>query len=261
MSLFTHQKMTKKPGTKFRRSTGDFSKSFQFKNILTTKKWAVPAYIRGFDSFKPPMSRFCLWKAALVTRFWSLHLPFLAWLTRFWSRNFSQGDLIYEVLISGKTIYIYYIYNVYTRFWSRLRHSDGLLFARSWSHSVRFRPAPMHEVLISLLAWRRELIHEVCISLRRAESPKTRSKPRIWDDAGRGRRRTPNVIHFHKKATRYWESDWAVSTKNVDFCRKRGRKNGGVPHKRGWNSQKAMKSNNTLQSLPINRNSERSCRK
>ena len=30
----------------------------------------------------------------------------------------------------------------------------------------------MHEVLISLLAWRRELIHEVCISLRRAESPK-----------------------------------------------------------------------------------------
>ena len=172
MSLFTHQKMTKKPGTKFRRSTGDFSKSFQFKNILTTKKWAVPAYIRGFDSFKPPMSRFCLWKAALFTRFWSLHLPFLAWLTRFWSRNFSQGDLIYEVLISGKTIYIYYIYNVYTRFWSRLRHSDGLLFARSWSHSVRFRPAPMHEVFISLLAWRRELIHEVCISPRCAEPPK-----------------------------------------------------------------------------------------
>ena len=30
----------------------------------------------------------------------------------------------------------------------------------------------MHEVLISLLAWRRELIHEVCISHRRAESPK-----------------------------------------------------------------------------------------
>ena len=30
----------------------------------------------------------------------------------------------------------------------------------------------MHEVLIYLLAWRRELIHEVCISLRRAESPK-----------------------------------------------------------------------------------------
>ena len=32
---------------------------------------------------------------------------------------------------------------------------------------------------------------------------KTRSKPRKWGDAGRGRRRTPNVIHFHKKATRY----------------------------------------------------------
>lgn len=47
------------------------------------------------------------------------------------------------------------------------------------------------------------------------------------------RRRTPNVIHFHKKATRYWESDWAVSTKNVAFCRKRGSKNGAAPHKRG----------------------------
>ena len=30
----------------------------------------------------------------------------------------------------------------------------------------------MHEVLISLLARHRELIYEVCISLRRAESPK-----------------------------------------------------------------------------------------
>ena len=30
----------------------------------------------------------------------------------------------------------------------------------------------MHEVLISLLAWRRELIHEVCISPRCAEPPK-----------------------------------------------------------------------------------------
>ena len=29
----------------------------------------------------------------------------------------------------------------------------------------------MHEVLISLLAWRRELIHEVCISPRCAEPP------------------------------------------------------------------------------------------
>lgn len=114
-------------------------------------------YIRGFDSFEPPMSRFCLWKAASFTRFWSLHLPFLAWFKRFWSRIFFQGDLIYEVLISGKTIYIYYIYNVYTRFWSR---------------SVSFRPDPIHEVLISLLAWRRELIHEVCISHRRAEPQK-----------------------------------------------------------------------------------------
>ena len=114
-------------------------------------------YIRGFDSFEPPMSRFCLWKAASFTRFWSLQLPFLAWFKRFWSRIFSQGDLIYEVLISGKTIYILYIYNVYTRFWSR---------------SVSFRPDPIHEVLISLIAWRRELIHEVCISPRCAEPPK-----------------------------------------------------------------------------------------
>ena len=109
MSLFYPQKMTKKPGTKFWRSTGDFSKRFQFKNILTMKKWAVPAYIRGFDSFKPPMSRFCLWETVSFTRFWSLQLPFLAWFKRFWSRIFSQGDLIYEVLISGKTIYILYI--------------------------------------------------------------------------------------------------------------------------------------------------------
>ena len=99
------------------------------------------------------------------------------------------------------------------------------------------------------------------VSLPDARNPKTRSKPRKWGDAGRGRRWTPNVIHFHKKATRYWESDWAVSTKNVDFCRKRGGKNGAAPHKRGWNSQKEVKSNNTLQSLPINRNSERSYRK
>ena len=102
-------KNDEKPGTKFWKSTGNFAKRFQFKNILTMKKWAVPVYIRGFDSFEPPMSRFCLWKAASFTRFWSLQLPFLAWFKRFWSRIFSQGDLIYEVLISGKTIYILYI--------------------------------------------------------------------------------------------------------------------------------------------------------
>ena len=62
-------KNDKKPGTKFRRSTDNFAKRFQFKNILTMKKWAVPAYIRGFDSFEPPMSRFYLWKAASFTRF------------------------------------------------------------------------------------------------------------------------------------------------------------------------------------------------
>ena len=90
----------------------------------------------------------------------------------------------------------------------------------------------MHEVLISLLARHRELIYEVCISLRRAESPK-RDQNLVngvtLGEAGQ----TPNVIHFYKKVTRYWESNWALSTKNVDFCRKRGRKNGAAPHKRG----------------------------
>lgn len=62
-------KNDEKTGNKIRRSTGNFAKSFQFKNILTMKKWAVPVYIRGFDSFEPPMNRFCLWKAALFTRF------------------------------------------------------------------------------------------------------------------------------------------------------------------------------------------------
>ena len=224
------------------------------------KKWAVPAYIRGFDSFKPPMSRFCLWKAALFTRFWSLHLPLLAWLTRFWSRNFSQGDLIYEVLISGKTIYIYYIYNVYTRFWSRLRHSDGLLYTRFWSSAHKFRRLYARGFDLSAGVAQGADSRGLYLSPT-CGIPKTRSKPRKWGDAGRGRRWTPNVIHFHKKATRYWESDWAVSTKNVDFCRKRGGKNRAAPHKRGWNSQKAVKSNNALQSLPINSNFERSYRK
>ena len=134
------------------------------------KKWAVPAYIRGFDSFKPPMSRFCLWKAALFTRFWSLHLPLLAWLTRFWSRNFSQGDLIYEVLISGKTIYILYI--MYIRGFDLASDTQTGCYIRGFDLQHTSSGGFMHEVLISLLAWRRELIHEVCISLRRAESPK-----------------------------------------------------------------------------------------
>ena len=64
-------KNDEKPGTKFWKSTGNFAKRFQFKNILTMKKWAVPVYIRGFDSFEPPMSRFCLWETVSFTRFWS----------------------------------------------------------------------------------------------------------------------------------------------------------------------------------------------
>ena len=131
MSLFTPQKMTKKPGTKFRRSTGDIAKRFQFKNILTMKKWAVPAYIRGFDSSKPPMSRFCLWETVSFTRFWSLQLPFLAWFKRFWSRIFSQRDLIYEVLISGKTIYILYI--MYIRGFDLSFGPDTAWSTRFWS--------------------------------------------------------------------------------------------------------------------------------
>ena len=82
----------------------------------------------------------------------------------------AASGMTYEVLISQflpgrldlrgfdlRKDNIYTIYNVYTRFWSR---------------SVSFRPDPIHEVLISLIAWRRELIHEVCISPRCAEPPK-----------------------------------------------------------------------------------------
>ena len=47
-----------------------------------------------------------------------------------------------------------------------------IVYARFWSLSVNFRPALMHEVLISLLAGCRDLIHEVCISPRCAEPPK-----------------------------------------------------------------------------------------
>lgn len=216
------------------------------------KKWAVPVYIRGFDSFKPPMSRFCLWKAASFTRFWSLQLPFLAWFKRFWSHIFTQGDLIYEVLISGKTRYILYIMYIrgfdlasdtqsgcYLRGFDLQHHKIRRLYARGFDLSAGGAQGADSRGLY---------LSPTC------GIPKTRSKPRKWGDAGRGRRWTPNVIHFHKKATRYWESNWTVSTKNVDFCRKRGRKNGAAPHKRGWNSQKAVKSNNTLQSLPINKN-------
>ena len=186
------------------------------------KKWAVPAYIRGFDSFKPPMSRFCLWKAALFTRFWSLHLPFLAWFKRFWSQERQ---------------YIYYIYNVSMRFWSRLRHSDGLLYTRFWSSAHKFRRLYARGFDLSAGVAQGADSRGLYLSPT-CGIPKTRSKPRKWGDAGRGQRWTPNVIHFRKKATRYWESDWAVSTKNVDFCRKRGGKNGAAPHERGWNSQK-----------------------
>ena len=95
------------------------------------------------------------------------------------------SGMIYEVLISHfhpgrldlrgfdlRKDNMYTIYNVYTRFWSRLRHSDGLLYTRFLIFSTTRSGGFMHEVLISLLAGRRELIHEVCISLRRAESPK-----------------------------------------------------------------------------------------
>ena len=154
-----------------------------------------------------------------------------------------------------------YLYiNVYTRFWSRLRHSDGLLYTRFWSSAHKFRRLYARGFDLSAGVAQGADSRGLYLSPT-CGIPKTRSKPRKWGDAGRGRRWTPNVIHFHKKATRYWESDWAVSTKNVDFCRKRGGKNRAAPHKRGWNLQKAVKSNNALQSLPINRNSERSCRK
>ena len=146
------------------------------------KKWAVPAYIRGFDSFKPPMSRFCLWKAALFTRFWSLHLPFLAWFKRFWSRIFSQGDLIYEVLISGKTIYILYIMYIrgfdlasdtqtgcYIRGFDLQHHKIRRLYARGFDLSAgRVQRSDSRGLYLS----------PTC------GIPKTRSKPRKWGDTG-----------------------------------------------------------------------------
>ena len=146
------------------------------------KKWAVPAYIRGFDSFKPPMSRFCLWKAALFTRFWSLHLPFLVWFKRFWSRIFSQGDLIYEVLISGKTIYILYIMYIrgfdlasdtqtgcYIRGFDLQHHKIRRLYARGFDLSAgRVQRSDSRGLYLS----------PTC------GIPKTRSKPRKWGDTG-----------------------------------------------------------------------------
>ena len=146
------------------------------------KKWAVPAYIRGFDSFKPPMSRFCLWKAALFTRFWSFHLPFLAWFKRFWSRIFSQGDLIYEVLISGKTIYILYI--MYIRGFDLASDTQTGYYIRGFDlqhHKIRRLYARGFDLSDSVAqgADSRGLHLSPTCGI-----PKTRSKPRKWGDTG-----------------------------------------------------------------------------
>ena len=86
------------------------------------KKWAEPAYIRGFDSSEPPMSRFCLWETVSFTRFWSL--------------SGLKGSAMYEVLISSWG---------FTRFWSlpypaeghlRGQCHSGSLFTRFWSRSL-----------------------------------------------------------------------------------------------------------------------------
>ena len=132
MSLFCHQKMTRKreqnlgdPQSISRKASN--LRTFQpWKNgrcpriyevlILLSRLWADSAngrlhHSRGFDLFN--------------CRFWHdlrgfdlAFSPRETWFTRFWSQERQ---------------YIYYIYNVYTRFWSRLRHPDGLLYTRFWS--------------------------------------------------------------------------------------------------------------------------------
>lgn len=172
------------------------------------KKWAVPAYIRGFDSFKPPMSRFCLWKAALFTRFWSLHLPFLAWFKRFWSRIFSQGDLIYEVLISGKTIYILYIMYI--------RGFDLSAGRAQGSDSRGLYLLPMRG------------------------TPKTRSKPRKWSDTGETGDGHQMWFVFIKKQQDIGNQIGRFLRKTLIFAGKEARKTGLLPiregeiHKKKW---------------------------
>lgn len=161
------------------------------------KKWAVPAYIRGFDSFKPPMSRFCLWKAALFTRFWSFHLPFLAWFKRFWSRIFSQGDLIYEVLISGKTIYILYI--MYIRGFDLASDTQTGYYIRGFDlqhHKIRRLYARGFDLSDSVAQGADS--RGLHLSPTRG-TLKTRSKPRKWGDTGEAGDRHQMWFTFIKK--------------------------------------------------------------
>ena len=67
---------------------------------------------------------------------------------------------------------IYTIYIMYIRGFDRASDTQTGCYIRGFDLQNTSSGGFMHEVLISLLAWRRELIHEVCISLRRAESPK-----------------------------------------------------------------------------------------
>ena len=172
------------------------------------KKWAVPAHIRGFDSSEPPMSRFCLWETVSFTRFWSLQLPFLAWFKRFWSRIFSQRDLIYEVLISGKTIYILYI-----------------MYIRGFDLSAgEAQGADSRGLYLS----------PTC------GIPKTRSKPRKWGDAGRGRGRHQMWFTFIKKQQDIGNPIGRSLRKTLIFAGKGAGKTGLLPireveiHKNKW---------------------------
>ena len=65
---------------------------------------------------------------------------------------------------------IYTIYIMYIRGFDLASDTQTGCYIRGFDLQHTSSGGFMHEVLISLLAWRRELIHEVCISLRRAES-------------------------------------------------------------------------------------------
>ena len=202
------------------------------------KKRAVPAHIRGFDSSEPPMSRFCLWKAASFTRFWSLQLPFLTWFTRFWSRIFSQRDLIYEVLISGKTIYILYIMYIrgfdlasdtqtgcYIRGFDLQHHKIRRLYARGFDLSTgEAQGADLRGLYLS----------PTC------GIPKTRSKPRKLGDAGRDRGRHQMWFTFIKKQQDIGNPIGRSLRKTLIFAGKGAGKMGLLPiregeiHKKQW---------------------------
>ena len=202
------------------------------------KKWAVPAYIRGFDLFEPPKNRFCLWKAASFTRFWSLQLPFLAWFTRFWSRIFSQGDLIYEVLISGKTIYILYI--MYIRGFDLASDTQTGCYIRGFDlqhHKIRRLYARGFDLSDSVAQGADS--RGLYLSPMRG-TPKTRSKPRKWVTLGEDGGGHQMWFTFIKKQQDIGNQIGRFLRKTLLFAGKEAGKTGLLPireveiHKKWW---------------------------